>query len=195
MFLSRTAEPLGQRKYWPIFAAAERAKLPIAVHAFGYGGFPVTGGGWPSYYIEEMVGHAQCCQALLSSLVLEGVFERFPGTRVLLIEAGIAWLPSLMWRLDKHWQRLRSETPHLKRQPSEYIREHVWLTTQPMEEPERRKHFHDMVEWIGIDRLLFATDYPHWDFDDPLWSIPVRLDESAKEALFRGNARTFYGLA
>jgi hypothetical protein len=70
-----------------------------------------------------------------------------------LIEAGIAWLPPLLWRLDKHWQRLRSETPHLKRPPSEYIREHVWLTTQPMEEPERRKHFTDMVEWIGIDRL------------------------------------------
>ena len=195
MFLSRTAEPLGQRKYWPIFAAAERAKLPVAVHAFGYGGFPVTGGGWPSYYIEEMVGHSQCCQALLSSLVLEGVFERFPGTRVLLIEAGIAWLPPLLWRLDKHWQRLRSETPHLKRPPSEYIREHVWLTTQPMEEPERRKHFTDMVEWIGIDRLLFATDYPHWDFDDPVWSIPVRLGDDAREALFRGNARRLYGLA
>ena len=54
------------------------AKLPIAVHAFGYGGYPVTGGGWPSYYIEEMVGHSQCCQALVSSMVLEGVFERFP---------------------------------------------------------------------------------------------------------------------
>ncbi|HEY5817616.1 MAG TPA: amidohydrolase family protein [Mesorhizobium sp.] len=195
LILSRTAEPLGQRKYWPILAAAERAGLPIAVHAFGYGGFPVTGGGWPSYYMEEMVGHAQCCQALLSSLVLEGVFERFPGLRVLLIEAGVAWLPSLMWRLDKHQARLASETPQLKRRPSDYIREHVWLTTQPMEEPERRKHFHDMVEWIGIDRLLFATDYPHWDFDDPVWSLPVRLDDTARQALFRDNARKFYGLA
>lgn len=195
LILSRTAEPLGQRKYWPIFAAAERAGLPIAVHAFGYGGYPVTGSGWPSYYMEEMVGHSQCCQAQLSSMVLEGVFERFPGMRVLLIEAGIAWLPPLLWRLDKVWSRQPSETPHLKRPPSAYVREHVWLTTQPMEEPERRKHFADMVDWIGIDRLLFATDYPHWDFDDPVWSLPVRLPEDARQKLFRGNARELYRLA
>lgn len=195
LFLSRTAEPLGQRKYWPIHAAAEAAGLPVAVHAFGYGGYPVTGGGWPSYYMEEMVGHAQCCQAQLSSLVLEGVFERFPKLKVLLIEAGVGWLPALMWRLDKHWSRLRGETPYLKRKPSDYIRQHVWLTTQPMEEPEKRKHFNDMVEWIGLDRLLFATDYPHWDFDDPLWSVPVRLSDEQREALFRGNAKALYGLA
>jgi predicted TIM-barrel fold metal-dependent hydrolase len=193
LLLSRTVEPLGQRRYWPIYEAAQRAKLPIGVHAFGYGGYPVTAGGWPSYYIEEMVGHAQCCQALLTSMVIEGVFERYPGTRMVLIEAGLAWLPSLGWRLDKHWSRLRSETPHLKRPPSDYIRDHVWLTTQPMEEPEKRKHFHDIVEWIGIDRLLFATDYPHWDFDDPLWAVPVKLDDAARQALFLDNAKALYG--
>lgn len=194
LLLSRTAEPLGQRKYWPIYAAAEAARRPIAVHAFGYGGYPVTGGGWPSYYIEEMIGHSQCCQALLTSMVLEGVFARFPGTRVLLIEAGVAWLPSLMWRLDKVRARNASETPHLKERPSDTIRRHVWLTTQPMEEPEKRKHFRDMVDWIGIDRLLFATDYPHWDFDDPLWAVPVRLSEAEQAALFQGNAKALYGL-
>jgi predicted TIM-barrel fold metal-dependent hydrolase len=194
LLLSRTAEPLGQRRYWPIYEAAQRAKLPVGIHAFGYGGYPVTAGGWPSYYIEEMVGHAQCCQALLTSMVLEGVFERYPGTRLVLIEAGLAWLPSLGWRLDKHWARMRDETPHLTRKPSDYIREHVWMTTQPMEEPEKRRHFHDIVEWIGLDRLLFATDYPHWDFDDPLWSVPVKLEDAARKALFIDNARALYGI-
>ena len=68
----------------------------------------MTGGGWPSFYIEEMVGHAQCCQALLTSMVIEGVFERFPRLRLVLIEAGFAWLPAIAWRLDKHWSRLRA---------------------------------------------------------------------------------------
>jgi predicted TIM-barrel fold metal-dependent hydrolase len=76
LLLSRTAEPLGQPRYRPIFEAAVRAGLPVAIHAFGYGGSPITSGGWPSYYIEEMAGHAQNSQALLSSLVIEGVFAR-----------------------------------------------------------------------------------------------------------------------
>ena len=66
LLLSRTAEPLGQRRYWPIFEAAVRAGLPVAIHAFGYGGSPITSTGWPSYYIEEMTGHAQNAQALLN---------------------------------------------------------------------------------------------------------------------------------
>ena len=194
LLMSRTAEPLGQRRYWPIYEAAVRANLPIGIHAFGYGGYPVTGGGWPSYYIEEMSGHAQCCQALLSSMIIEGVFERFPTLKVVLIESGFAWLPSLSWRLDKHWKTLKSETPHLKRLPSEYIRDHIWLTTQPMEEPERRRHLTDIIDWIGWDKLIFATDYPHWDFDDPVHALPIRPTDAQRQALFRGNARALYGI-
>lgn len=194
LLMSRTAEPLGQRRHWPIYEAACRHNLPIGIHAFGYGGYPVTGGGWPSFYIEEMSGHAQCCQAVLASMVFEGVFERFPTLKVVLIEAGFAWLPALVWRLDKTWARLKGEIPHLKRPPSEVIREHVWLTTQPMEEPEARRHLADTWRWIGEDRLIFATDYPHWDYDDPAEALPIRLDEGARAKLFRENARTVYGV-
>ena len=58
----------------------KRRGLPIGVHAFGFGGNPITASGWPSYYIEEMVGHSQCQQTALASIVLEGVFERLPET-------------------------------------------------------------------------------------------------------------------
>ena len=78
LLLTRNVEPLGQRRYWPIYQAAHEAGLPIGIHAFGFGGSAMTASGWPSYHIEEMVGHAQCQQAALTSLVLEGVFERFP---------------------------------------------------------------------------------------------------------------------
>jgi predicted TIM-barrel fold metal-dependent hydrolase len=195
LLLSRTAEPLGQRRYWPIYEAAVRAGLPIGIHAFGYGGAPLTSSGWPSFYIEEMVGHAPCCQSVLTSMVIEGVFERFPSLRVIMVEAGFAWLPSLVWRLDKTWKRLKAETPELSRLPSEYIREHVWLTTQPMEEPERRSHLLDVIEWIGWDRLLFATDYPHWDYDDPAQCLPVRLDPEQRSRLFHDNAFALFQAA
>src|SRR6478752_4532863 len=78
LLLSRNVEPLGQRRYWPIYDAAAEAGLPVGIHAFGFGGNPITASGWPSYYIEEMVGHSQCQQTALASIVLEGVFERFP---------------------------------------------------------------------------------------------------------------------
>src|SRR6185295_11234891 len=90
LLLSRTAEPLGQKRYWPIYEAATAANLPVGIHAFGFGGYPVTGSGWPSFYLEDMVGHAQSCQSMLTSMVIEGIFERFPTLKVVLTEAGFA---------------------------------------------------------------------------------------------------------
>ncbi len=194
LLLSRTVEPLGRSRYWPIYAAAERANLPIGIHAFGNGGQPTTGTGWPSFYIEDMVGHAQSCEALVSSMVLEGVFQRFPRLRVVLIEAGFAWLPALAWRLDRHAERMRSELPHLDRRPSEIIRDHFWLTTQPMEEPANPAHLLDTIDWIGWDRLVFATDYPHWDYDAPDRVLPGSVSEEHRAAFFHGNAHSLYGI-
>ncbi len=193
--LSRTAEPMGQRRYWPIYEAAAATGRPIAVHAFGFGGYPVTGSGWPSYYIEDMTGHSQAAQALLSSMVLEGVFERLPGLKLILVESGFAWLPSLAWRLDRIAERNRDELRHLKRRPSEYIRDAVFMTTQPMEESDPPRDVLDAIEWIGWDRLLFATDYPHWDFDDPRRVLPPRIGEDQRRRFFLDNAREVYGLA
>jgi hypothetical protein len=193
LMMSRTAEPAGNPRYWPIYEAAVEAGLPVAFHAFGYSGWAMTNGGWPSFYIEEVSEHATSCQNQVISLVTEGVFERFPGLKVVLIECGFAWLPSVGWRLDKHWRHLKSEVPHLKRAPSEYIREHIWVSTQPMEEPERGQHILDICEWVGWDRILFASDYPHWDFDDPRAAIPGVIPAERRRAIYGGNARALYG--
>jgi hypothetical protein len=195
LLLSRNVEPLGQRRYFPIYEAAEEASLPVGVHAFGFGGNPITASGWPSFYIEEMVGHSQCQQTDLASLVLEGVFERCPKLKMIMIEAGFGWAPSLCWRLDKVWQRLRGEVPHVKRPPSEYIRERIYWTTQPMEDPERRDDLLDVIDWIGWDKLLFATDYPHWDYDEPSRVLPPGVSDANREAFYLGNARKVYGLS
>ena len=103
----------------------------------------------------------------------------FPILRVVFIESGFGWLPSLSWRLDTHWKKLKSENPALKRLPSEYIREHIWVTTQPMEEPERPHQLLDILEWIGWDRVLYSSDYPHWDFDDPSRCLPAGVTAGA----------------
>jgi predicted TIM-barrel fold metal-dependent hydrolase len=192
--LTRSSEPLGNRRYWPIYAAAEKHDLPVGMHVFGSGGHPYTGTGWPSYYVEEGAGHATSCQTAVTSLVIEGVLERFPKLKAVMVEGGFAWLAPLAWRLDKLYERMRSEVPHLKRKPSEYIRQHIWVTTQPMEEPEDRQHLFDTMEWIGWDRLLFASDYPHWDFDDPFRAFPAGLPRERHQQILTANARAVYRL-
>jgi predicted TIM-barrel fold metal-dependent hydrolase len=191
----RSSDPLGHRRYWPIFEAAQRANKPIALHVQGFsGGHASTGSGWPTYYMEEHYAASTGMQNTLTSLVFEGVFEKFPKLKIALIEGGFAWAPALCWRMDKHWERLRAETPHVKRPPSEYVREHVWFTTQPIEEPETPEHLAEVIEWIGWDRMLFSTDYPHWDFDAPHETFKFKLTEEQKAKVFRDNARALYGL-
>ena len=192
--LTRSMEPLGARRYWPIYAAAAAHDLPVGMHVFGAGGHPYTGAGWPSYYIEEGAGHSTSCQTAVTSLVMEGVFERFPRLKVVMIEGGFGWLPALAWRLDRLYERMRDEVPHLKRRPSEVIRRHIWVTTQPMEEPAAREHLLDTMEWIGWDRLLFASDYPHWDFDDPFRAFPASIADARRREILTSNGRAVYRL-
>ncbi len=193
---SKTNEPLGRKRYWPIFAAAQSAGLPIGVHVNSVGGgYASTGSGWPSYYLQDHHINVHSFQAQVASLALEGVFERFPRLRMVMIEGGFAWLPALCWRLDRHWARMRDEVPECKRPPSEYIREQLWFTTQPVEEPEQPEHLRDTLNWIGWDRLMFATDYPHWDYDDPAAAFKIAMTEQERAMIFRENACAVYGLA
>jgi predicted TIM-barrel fold metal-dependent hydrolase len=192
--LTRNTEPAGSRRYWPVYEAAASHGLPVAFHVFGASGHPYTGVGWPSYYVEEAAGHSTSCQTVVTSLVVEGVFERIPALKAVLVEGGFAWLPALVWRLDKLYGRLKSEVPHLRRLPSEVIRQHVWVTTQPMEEPADRSQLLDMMEWIGWDRLLFASDYPHWDFDDPVHAFPKAVPRERVRQIMSANGRAVYRL-
>jgi predicted TIM-barrel fold metal-dependent hydrolase len=194
LLLSRTAEALGRRRYWPILAAAAEAGLPVGIHVFGYSGHAATPAGWPSFYIEEMAEHGASCAALLASLVFEGVFERIPGLRIVLIEAGFAWLPALGWRLDRIWARERAELPHVTRPPSELLAAHLWITTQPIEEPDPPdpRALAETIARIGARRVMFASDYPHWDFDDPDRVLPGSLDPASRAAIRHGNAEALY---
>ena len=122
------------------------------------------------------------------------LFERFPELKFAVIEGGFAWVPPLAWRLDKVWERNRSEAPQVKRPPSEYMRSNVWYATQPVEEPENPSELGAIIDWIGADRLLFATDYPHWDMDDPRYAFKTPLDKEVQRRIFSQNARELYNL-
>jgi uncharacterized protein len=189
--------PYGQRFYHPIYEAAQRHDLAIGIHVGSDGAGTAaspTGAGYPSTYLEWHTLLSSAMSAHLVSFICEGVFERFPRLRLVLIEAGVSWFPGLMWRLDRDWRGLRRETPWLKRRPSEYAREHVRLTTQPLEEPENPQHLHQLLQMFPAEEmLLFASDYPHWDFDAPATSLAA-LPAHMRARIFGQNARELYNL-
>ncbi len=195
LLIARTREPLGQRKYWPMYEAAVEYDLPIAVHFGGNGGSPLTGAGWPSFYIEDHAGMAQSFQAQVTSLVSQGVFELFPDLKFVLIEGGFGWMAPLMWRLDATYKKLHRELTRVKELPSHYIRKHFWISTQPIEEPLEDHQFMEMMGHLDMaDRLLFATDYPHWDFDAPDRALPTSVPTEIRKGIMAENARQLYRL-
>ncbi len=190
--------PYGEPRYLPIFEAAAECGLPVAIHSGGEGmGLAAQpGGAGPvTFYIEwHTLGSACSIMAHLVSLLSHGTFERLPSLRVLLIEGGIAWLPGILWRLDTNWRGLRSEVPWLERKPSEVAREHVRFSTQPLEHTDGNDELlFEMLAAVGApDILCFASDYPHWDFDDPSFMLR-RLPEEWRDAVLDGNAAALYG--
>ena len=197
-FSSTATIPFGNRHYYPIYEAAQRKGLPVGVHP-GQGGAMLaqaspTAAGMARTYLEWHVGVSQAYMAHTASLILEGVFERFPGLKFFLVEGGFAWLPHLMWRMDSHFKGLRQQAPYLKRLPSEYVADHIRVTTQPMEEPKKEEHLlqiFDMMDAANI--LMYASDYPHWDFDEPS-VLPRKLSEDQKRSILFDNAAELFGL-
>lgn len=187
--------PYGQRYYDPIYDACAELGLPFAIHVGGEGSGPngqPTPAGYPSYYIEIRQARAMGYQAHISSMVFEGLFERYPDLNVVFIEGGYVWLPSFLWRLDSDWRALRNQTPWVTKLPSEYVFEHCRFTTQPMEQAERPRQLTQVFEWARAEQtLMFATDYPHWDFDSPELSLPPMSEQMRRRVMLETARETF----
>jgi uncharacterized protein len=188
---------MGDRHYYPIYAAATEQGLPVTIHPNSGDGIfataPRLAGGPPTYYVEWHTGLSQVFHANLTSLVCHGVFERFPDLKVVVTEGGIAWVPDVLWRLDKNVKGLRDEVPWIRRLPSDYVFEHVRFTTQPFVEPRRREHLHTLCDIVQADKtLMFSSDYPHWDFDDPKRAL-TWLPNDVVNQVRADNATELYG--
>lgn len=188
--------PFGNRHYAPIHAACARLGLPMASHFGGEGtgvAGPPTSVGFPTYYLEMRMARSQTGMAHLVSLICEGVFEKYPNFKYISVEQGLFWVPGLLWQLDADWKALRDYTPWLKRRPSEYVADQVRFGSQPMIEPPSRRQLQQFLEWMhGQDLLIFCSDFPHFDWDEPD-NFLKGFEDGLREQILSGNARRFYG--
>ncbi len=176
-----------------VYRALEERGLVLSFHSAINPGEPVFkslnrfasvhGLGFPFYNILHM-----------TNWVTNGLGERFPKLPVIWIEGGLAWVPFLMQRLDHEYMLRSSEYPLLKKKPSDYMRD-MYYASQPMER-EHLRALECTFEMIDAEnQLLYASDYPHWDFDLPgaVWDLPF-LSEKAKHNILGGNAARLFKL-
>ncbi len=190
--------PYGHERYWPIYEIAEAKELSIAVHTttgtYGNAWSASTSAGIPISYPERHMVTPTSIMGNLASVVYEGVFVEYPDLDWVFLEGGLAWLPYFMWKMDKLWKGVKESTPWLNRPPSEYIRENIWFSTQPIAEPENPKHLAYLFEMIHADEtVVFSSDYPHWDNDNPR-ALIRNIDPETRQRIFSENARQIYGL-
>src|SRR5262249_60072366 len=153
-----------QTRFTKASAGLNERRLPVAV---------ATGPNWTDRPFEQlnrfMAAHALgfpfYAMIQLTNVVVNGLPERFPDVRFIFMEAGQAWVPFLIARLDNEYRLRSSEAPLPKRLPSDYIPCMVF-TTQPFERLDNPAHIQSVFALMdGENQLLYSSDYPVPDFD------------------------------
>ncbi|MBS0644907.1 MAG: amidohydrolase [Proteobacteria bacterium] len=182
---------LGRSYYWPIYEAAQRHNMPVGIHAGSMYRYAPTATGWPSHYLQDYISNNHLFEGQLLSLVSNGVFARFPDLKFVFIESGVSWLPHFIWRAIKTWRGVRAEVPWVNQSPGDIIRNNIRVTTQPFDAPDQAT-VQRIVEQIDCeDMFLFASDYPHWQFDEDA-IVPAGMPASLVQRMRTDNPLSTY---
>ena len=178
----------------PLYRAAQDTDLPICFHGgtdrppFAPGRDDVGN----NMFMMHLTGHVWHQMRVMAAVVGGGLFERYPTLRIGFFEGGISWVPWWAERMDGHYKHFARHTPHLTRPPSEHMRgERCFYTFDPDEAllPEA-------MRLIGVSRLMWASDYPHFDAEFPDAAELVvnnqRLTADEKRAILADNALRFF---
>ena len=199
-------EQIGTVDHDPIFEAALEHQLIVTLHAgtFWQAYTPLHQGArtW-----TELLGVSTMaiCLADVASMIIQGVFDKYPDLRCTIKEGGFWWIPEMSLRLDDYYlnhphdislceRKIEANEAFLRHLPSDYIWEHFRFSTQPMLFPKNPKH----AQWLwemcrAEDMLLFSTDWPHATFDPPNWMFDTGfISEKARRKIFSENARAWY---
>lgn len=186
---------LDHADYEPLWAECERLGLAVGVHE-GVGAHLPTAGAdrFRGFFATHAASHPLEQMLAVLALIGGGVLERHPGLRVAFLEAGCGWLPYWLWRLDEHWEKTRgiAGEPELPLRPSEYFRRQCWVSCEP-DEP----YLPRILDLIGEDRVLFASDFPHPDHTWPETAEAMRavpLPAATRRKILWDNPAALYGL-
>jgi predicted TIM-barrel fold metal-dependent hydrolase len=184
-------DPLwGDRKYDPIYEAAQAADLSVLLHSVTvtHPVFPFNNHGFNTELGRHTCSHTFSIMANIVHMITNGVCVRYPDLRMAVTEAGVSWVPFLMWKLDKEYLERRRDVPFLEERPSHYLKR-WFFATQPIEEPENLRELATLMElYDGENNTIFASDWPHHDFDHPMKVHQVPLSNEARRKVFGENA-------
>jgi len=188
--------PPGHRRYDVVYEAAASHDLPIAMKttvgnkSFGQQYW------WAQSFAEDFVyQHSFVHMRNLTSMIFEGVPEKHE-LDIVIQGAGIGYVPFLTYRLDDHYLELGYEIPAISKLPSAYLEESFYWCTQPVDQPGTdATYFAAMVDMVGPENVMFASDLPHGVTDVPetvVDRLAPYLEPDAIEAVMGGNVESVY---
>lgn len=187
LFSNVNGVALSDRRYWPLYEAADEAGAVLYIHPIN----PIGVEAMTEYWLMPLVGFPLDTTLAAASLVFSGVVERFPKIRWVLAHLGGA-IPYLAERLDRGYHAFRDCRLHISRPPSEYL-EGFYYDTVNFDPRALRL----ALEFVGPGQLLAGSDYPHQigSLEKMLGSIEqLNLSEEDRTAILGGNARSLLGL-
>jgi predicted TIM-barrel fold metal-dependent hydrolase len=176
------------RFYDPFWACVQDLGVPIAFHEGTFPHVVPTAGAdrFENFFFQHAVSHPFEQQLVCLSLLAGGVLERFPRLQVAFMESGCGWLPYWLDRIDEHYEQLEWLVPDISMKPSAYFRRQCFISTEAGESD---------VSYVATtlgDRILFASDFPHYDAVFPgavaAFRASAGLTEEAAEAICGRNA-------
>ncbi len=178
----------------PLWAECELRGIAVGIHEGAHCQLDTAGANrFETDFALWSCSHPMEQMMAFLSLLEGGVLERHPQLRVAFLEAGCGWVPYWLWRLDQRYKNVAFEVAaNVRMKPSDYFRRQCFVAVEP-DEP----YLADVVKYIGEDRLLFASDYPHPDHEpdltDEIVALERRLPRATIRKILEDNPRAAYG--
>ena len=185
--------PVHHNNYMKLYALIEETGKPLAFHS-GYNWNDPSFLQLNRFISMHALSFVHYTLIHMTNWVINGIPERFPKLKTVWVESGLAWIPFLMQRLDHEYQMRSCEAPLLKKLPSEYMQD-MFYTSQPLERTNPKLLQVTLEAMKAETQLLYASDWPHWDFDPPsaITTLPF-LSEQAKRNILGLNAARLFKL-